>query len=48
MVAAAHTAGRLTSYYENLTGRLDANRLPVPPAVTARYNQLRRQPTSAD
>jgi hypothetical protein len=40
---AAHAAGRLTSFYQNLAGRLEANGQDVPPAVTNRYQQLRRR-----
>jgi hypothetical protein len=42
-LAAAHAAGRLTSFYDHLARRLDANRDPVVPAVTARYQDLRRR-----
>jgi hypothetical protein len=41
---AAHAAGRLSSFYDHLTGHLDANHDIVAPTVTARHQQLRRQP----
>jgi hypothetical protein len=40
---AAHAAGRLTSFYQNLAARLEANGQDVPLAVTNRYQQLRRR-----